>query len=55
MFDDGTGGDELAGDRTYSLNVSFEPKETGENILRATATDRLGWEGKAETSLLILK
>jgi hypothetical protein len=55
MFDDGTNGDALAGDGTYSLNFSFEPKKSGEYLLRVTATDRLGWEGKKETTLLILE
>lgn len=55
MFDDGTNGDEIKGDGTYSLNLSFEPKESGEKILRVTATDRLGWEGEKETAILILE
>ncbi len=46
MFDDGI---------FYSLNFSFEPKMSGDYVLRVTATDRLGWEGKKETDLLILE
>jgi hypothetical protein len=55
MFDDGTRGDEEEGDLTYSLNVQYEPLDTGDKPLRVTATDRLGWEGKAETTLLVLE
>jgi hypothetical protein len=55
MFDDGTHGDEAAGDGTYSLNLSFHPKSTGERRLEVTVTDRLGWEGKASTSILIVE
>jgi hypothetical protein len=55
MFDDGTRGDETASDGTYSLNLSFQPKSTGEKVLEATATDRLGWEGKKSTSILIVE
>ncbi|HVN66856.1 MAG TPA: S-layer homology domain-containing protein, partial [Candidatus Sulfotelmatobacter sp.] len=55
MFDDATHGDETAGDLTYSLNTSFQPLEAGEKTLRVTATDKLGWEGKAESPLLIVE
>lgn len=55
MFDDGTHGDETAGDRVYSLNISYGPKETGEKIFRAVAVDRLGWEGREETSVLVVE
>ncbi|MDD5594613.1 MAG: hypothetical protein PHG97_07750, partial [Candidatus Margulisbacteria bacterium] len=55
MFDDGAHGDELAGDRVYSLNISFNPKETGEKIFEAVAVDRLGWEGKQATSILVVE
>jgi hypothetical protein len=43
------------GDLTYSLNLTFQPKTTGDKKLEVTATDRLGWEGKAETSILIVE
>jgi len=39
----------------YSLNISFEPKKSGEKILRAVAADRLGWEGKAEAVLRVIE
>ena len=55
MFDDGTHGDEVAGDGTYSLNLSFQPKGTGEKVFEVTVTDRLGWEGKESTSILIVE
>lgn len=55
MFDDGTRGDEKAGDLIYSLNISFTPEIRGEKILRVTAIDRIGWEGKKESSILILE
>jgi hypothetical protein len=55
MFDDGTHGDETKGDLVYSLNLSLEPKVSGAKILGATAIDQLGWEGKAQTSLLIVE
>jgi len=55
MFDDATQGDETAGDLIYSLNTSFQPLESGEKILRVTASDKLGWEGKAESPLLIVE
>jgi len=55
MFDDGTHGDDLAQDQTYSLNLSFTPKETGEKKLDVVATDKLGWEDKKEASLLIVE
>ena len=55
MYDDGTHGDEREGDLVYSLNVQYTPAGGGEKILGVTATDRLGWEGKAETSLLVLE
>jgi hypothetical protein len=55
MFDDGTHGDEAAGDRIYSLNLSLRPKSTGERRLEVTVTDRLGWEGKEQTSILIVE
>ena len=55
IFDDGTHGDERAGDLIYSLNISFEPKESGEEALEVTAADRLGWEGNKTTSVLILE
>lgn len=55
MFDDGTHGDEIAGDGIYSLNFSLEPKESGGKYLSVTATDRIGWEGKQEISIIILE
>ncbi|MGB9613333.1 MAG: S-layer homology domain-containing protein [Candidatus Margulisiibacteriota bacterium] len=55
MFDDGTHGDEKENDLVYSLNVSYTPSEPGEKILKVIATDKLGWEGKKETSLLVVK
>jgi len=55
MFDDATHGDETAGDGIYSLNISFQPKSTGEKVLEVTVTDRLGWEGKKSTSILIVE
>jgi hypothetical protein len=55
MFDDATHGDETAGDGTYALNLSFQPKATGEKVFEATVTDRLGWEGKGTTSILIVE
>ncbi len=55
MFDDGTHGDETKEDLVYSLNLSLEPKESGAKILRVTAVDQLGWEGKGQTSLLIVE
>jgi hypothetical protein len=55
MFDDATHGDATAGDLIYSLNTSLQPQESGEKILRVTATDKLGWEGKAESPLLIVE
>lgn len=55
MFDDGTHGDETKGNLVYSLNLSLEPKVSGAKILEATAIDQLGWEGKRQTSLLIVE
>ena len=55
MFDDGTGGDEQANDLIYSLNISVQPKETGDKKLRLSVDDRLGWESKKETPLLVLE
>ena len=55
MFDDGTHGDAVAGDLIYSLNLTLQPRTTGARALQVTATDRLGWEGKATTSILIVE
>lgn len=53
MFDNGTMGDEKAGDSIYSLNITFTPEFSGERILRVTAIDRLGWQGEKESSISI--
>ncbi|MEE8637847.1 MAG: S-layer homology domain-containing protein [Candidatus Margulisiibacteriota bacterium] len=55
MFDDGTHGDEEKNDLIYSLNLSLEPKVSGAKVLIVTAVDQLGWEGKRQTSLLIVE
>lgn len=55
MFDDATHGDKQKGDLIYSLNISLKPEETGEKILSTTVIDRLGWESKKQTPLLILE
>lgn len=55
MYDDATHGDEQAGDLIYSLNISFTPDSSGEKFLRVTAVDKLSWEGKKESSLLVLE
>ena len=55
MFDDGTHGDEVAGDLVYSLNISLEPKESGSKILTVSVVDRLGWESNKPADLLILE
>ena len=55
MFDDATHGDVDAGDGIYSLNLSLEPKETGEKSVKASVIDRLGWEAGQEAKLLILE
>jgi len=55
MFDDGTAGDETAGDSIFSLNTSFEPKELGEKIIRITAADQIGWEGSAAAKLDVVE
>jgi hypothetical protein len=55
MFDDGTHGDEQDNDGIYSLNLSIEPGMSGAKKLRLLVTDRLGWEGGREASLLILE
>jgi len=55
MFDDGTHGDDVSGDRIYSLNISFSPEQSGEYALEVTATDLLGWEGKKQATILILE
>ncbi len=55
MYDDGTHGDAAAGDLVYSLNLTLQPKTTGQKMLEVTATDRLGWEGKATAALLIVE
>jgi hypothetical protein len=55
MFDDATAGDEIASDLTYSLNISYDPKETGEKLFSVTAADKLGWEGKGEGRLLVVE
>jgi hypothetical protein len=54
MVDDGTNGDEVAGDGTYSLNVTFVPKEPGNKEIIVKATDQRGWEGKARSVLDII-
>jgi hypothetical protein len=55
MFDDATAGDETAGDLTYSLNISYEPRIAGDKLLRVTASDKLGWEGKSESYLSVVE
>jgi len=55
LKDDGKMGDETAKDGIYSLNFTFSPADTGEFILKATATDQSGWEGHAQTSITIVK
>jgi hypothetical protein len=55
IFDDGTHGDETAGDAVYSLNILYTPGETGENVLEVTAADRLGWEASRTASLLVVE
>jgi hypothetical protein len=55
LYDDATHGDVTAGDLIYSLNVSYQPKVVGEKLIRVTATDRLGWEGKREAPILIVE
>ncbi|MFC1568133.1 S-layer homology domain-containing protein [Candidatus Margulisiibacteriota bacterium] len=55
MFDDGAHGDEQGNDGVYSLNLSIQPEVSGAKSLWLKATDRLGWEGVRETSLLILE
>lgn len=55
MFDDGSHGDEQKDDLIYSLNLSLEPKASGAKILEATVIDQLGWEGKGQTSVLIVE
>lgn len=44
-----------APDGSYLLNLTFQPKTTGEKKLEVTATDRLGWEGKTTTPVLIVE
>ena len=55
MYDDGTHGDAVAGDLIYSLNITYQPKTTGEKIIEAAATDRLGWERKRDSTILIVE
>jgi hypothetical protein len=55
MFDDGTHGDEQAGDLTYSLNIALQPEAGGSKELRLKAVDRLGWEGARTAFLTILE
>ncbi|MCU0640911.1 MAG: S-layer homology domain-containing protein [Candidatus Margulisbacteria bacterium] len=55
MFDNGTAGDETAGDLTYSLNLSYQPKEAGDKVFRVTVTDKLGWEGKSTSYLTVVE
>ena len=55
MYDDGTGGDVTAGDLVYTLNLSFDPLTIGTKDFYLSATDKLGWEGQAQTTLLVVK
>ena len=55
MFDDGTHGDDEAGDLVYSLNASFTPTEIGVKSIEITVTDKLGWEAKKAVTLTIQK
>lgn len=55
LFDDGTHGDDQKDDLTYSLNVAVEQPETGSKVLTASVIDRLGWESKKTTSLLVVE
>lgn len=55
MFNDGTHGDETAGDDLYSLNFSFTPQQSGQFLLGVVATDQLGWQGKSEAPLQVTK
>ena len=54
MFDDGTGGDKMAGDFVYTLGVALEPKTSGNKTLRATVTDKLGWHTEKEAQLEVV-
>ena len=55
MFDDGTNGDKVAGDLTYSLNVALKPEKTGSLKLTASVIDNLGWETKQGVNLLLVE
>jgi hypothetical protein len=55
LFDDGTHGDDQKDDLIYSLNVAVEQQETGSKVLTASVIDRLGWESKKTTSLLVVE
>jgi len=55
MYDDGTGGDDTPNDLIYALNLSFDPLSAGTKTFWLSATDKLGWEGTAQTTLLVVK
>ncbi|MFH1576150.1 MAG: S-layer homology domain-containing protein [Candidatus Margulisiibacteriota bacterium] len=55
LFDDGSHGDLEKDDQIYTLNLSFEPKESGSKMLYVIAVDRLGWQGGGEASLTIVE
>ena len=54
MVDDGTNGDEAAGDGIYSLNFTYMPKEQGNREIIVKATDQRGWEGVGRVQLSVL-
>jgi len=55
MYNDGSHGDKIKGDSIYSLLLNLSSDATGEKKLTVTVIDRLGWESKQSTKLLILK
>lgn len=55
MYNDGTHGDKIKGDSIFSLLFSVTPDTTGEKRLTVTVVDRLSWESKRSTKILILK
>ncbi len=54
MYDDVTQGDAQKEDLLYSLNVQLDLKQSGDKKIVVTAIDRLGWEGKKQTYLMVV-
>lgn len=56
LYDDGTHGDEVAGDGIYTLQiVVYEDAEVGAKHIRVTAMDKSGWEGGAWLDMSVVK